>query len=50
MDAESRRQFLLTETAGSAQHPQDPGVRRCETEAGDPLAESHGGMRAYLSK
>jgi hypothetical protein len=50
MDAELRRQILLTEPAGSSQHVQDPGVRRCEMEAGDPLAESHGGMRTYLGQ
>ena len=50
MDAESRRQILLTEPAGGAQHAQDPGVRRCEIDAGDPLAESHGCMRAYLGQ
>jgi hypothetical protein len=50
MDAESCRQLLLTEPAGDAQHAQDPGVRRCEIETGDPLAESHGGMRAYLGQ
>jgi DNA-binding MarR family transcriptional regulator len=41
MGAESRRQILLTDSAGVPQHAQDPGVRRCEIEAGDPLAESH---------
>jgi hypothetical protein len=50
MDAESRRQILLTDPAGGAQHAQDPGVRRCEIEAGDALAESHGCMRAYLGQ
>jgi hypothetical protein len=50
MDAESRRQLLLTEPARGAQHAQDPGVRRCEIEVGDPLAKSHGRMRAYLGQ
>src|SRR5882724_7034263 len=50
MDAESRRELLLTESAGGAQHAQDPGVRRCEIEAGDPLAESHGCVRPYLGE
>jgi hypothetical protein len=50
MDAESRRQILLTDSAGVPQHAQDPGVRRCEIEAGDPLAESHGCMGAYLGQ
>src|ERR1700730_726354 len=50
MDAESRRQLLLTEPAGGAQHAKDPSVRRCEIEAGDPLAESHGCMRTYLGQ
>src|SRR5882757_10072676 len=48
MDAESRRQILLADSAGGLQHAQDPGVRRCEIDAGDPLAEPHGGMGAYL--
>ena len=50
MDAESRRQLLLTEPAGEAQHAQDPGVRRCEIETGDPLAELQGCMRSYLGQ
>jgi hypothetical protein len=50
MDAESPRQILLTKPAGDTQHAQDPGVRRCEMEAGDPLAESHGCVGTYLGQ
>jgi hypothetical protein len=50
MNAKSCRQILLTEPSGGGQHAQDSGVRRCEIEAGDPLTESHGGVRAYLGQ
>ena len=50
MDAESRRQLLLTESTGGAQQAQDPSIRRCEIETGNPLAESHSCMRPYLGQ
>ena len=50
MDAESRRQLLLTEPPGCTQHAQDPGVRRGEMEEGDSLAESDSRMCAYLGQ